>query len=494
MNRRKKDIRLNILSINSSLRDVLIALDRGVYGIIFIADEKERIVGIFTDGDVRRSLLSGAAIDTPVKDQMRTDFVYAQEGEPEEAYIKMLNRDIRHLPILSRNKKLVDFFSVAELWRLPVMEPTLGGNELKYLADCITSNWISSQGNYISRFENALSNYHGVPYALATSSGTTALHLALIAVGIGPGDEVIIPDLTFAATANTVIHAGAKPVMVDVKKDYWNIDPEKIEAALSERTKAIIPVHLYGHACDMDPIMDIAGKNSLCVIEDCAEALGARYKGKVVGSIGDLACFSFFSNKVITTGEGGMVITKSKNYRDVMEKWRDHGMSKNKRYWHDVPGFNYRMTNLQAAVGLAQMEQVDKFLENRRKISAWYRDGLSSTTDELTLPVQKKWADNIFWLYTILVNDQKIGFSRDDFMKALEREGIETRPMFYPLHLQTPYKCSGDFPVAEEISRKGVSLPTKNSMDEESVAEVCKAINKIIKNQQMMNSLKCFSS
>jgi perosamine synthetase len=493
MNRRKKDIRFNILSINSSLRDVLKALDRGVYGIIFIADEKERIVGIFTDGDVRRSLLAGASIDTPAKDQMRTDFVYARDGKSDEHYIRMLNKDIRHLPILDINHRLVDFFSVAELWRLPVMEPTLGGNELKYLADCITSNWISSQGNYVRKFENELASYHDVPYALATSSGTTALHLALIAAGVGPGDEVIIPDLTFAATANTVIHTGAKPVMVDVMQEYWNIDPDKIEEAISERTKAIVPVHLYGHPCDMDPIMDIAGRYSLCVIEDCAEALGARYKGKLVGSFGELACFSFYSNKVITTGEGGMVITGHRNYRDIMEKWRDHGMSKSKRYWHDVPGFNYRMTNLQAAVGLAQMEQVDKFLENRQKISAWYQKGLSSSAEELTLPVQMHWANNIYWLYTILVNEEKMGLSRDDFMKALEREGIETRPMFYPLHLQSPYNCCGSFPVTEEVSRKGVSLPTKNAMQKESVSDVCRAINKIIKNQQMMNHLEYFS-
>ncbi|MCB2141095.1 DegT/DnrJ/EryC1/StrS family aminotransferase [bacterium] len=375
------------------------------------------------------------------------------------------------------------------MWRLPVMEPSLGGNELKYVSECITSNWISSQGSYVKTFEKEFAEFIGIDYALTTTSGTTALHLALTALGVGPGDEVIVPDLTFAASANVVIHAGAIPVFVDVSPEHWTMDPAIIESAVTAKTKAIMPVHLYGHPCDMDPIMEISRKYNLYVVEDCAEALGARYNGQAMGTLGDVGCFSFFSNKVITTGEGGMVVTRDPDLHKRMLVFRDHGMSKTKRYWHEVAGFNYRMTNLQAAVGLAQLEQIGAFLDKRREISVNYNAQLEGIPG-LTLPPEKPWAKNIYWLYSILVDEVESGISRDELIQGLACEGIETRPFFFPLHHQPPYRStSAVFPIAEKLAAHGISLPSSNNLSPDEINRVCENIKKLIKHHKIVNEI-----
>jgi perosamine synthetase len=485
-----KDISLNILPANARLKDVLMALNRGVFGVVFISDEANRIIGLFTDGDVRRAMLSGAELETPLLNHMKKDFVFGSVKKGREENIKRLNEKVRHLPILDEQGRLVDFLSWAEMWRLPVMEPSLGGNELKYVSDCITSNWISSQGSYVKAFEKDFASFLEIDHALSTTSGTTALHLALIASGVGPGDEVIVPNLTFAASANVVIHAGATPVFVDVSPEHWTIDPHLIESKITPKTKAIIPVHLYGHPCDMDPVMDISRKHKLNVIEDCAEALGARYDGRMIGTMGDVGCFSFFSNKVITTGEGGMVTCRNKSLYDKMMVFRDHGMSKTKRYWHDVAGYNYRMTNLQAAVGLAQLEQIGLFLKKRRDIASAYNGHLKALPG-ITLPPEKPWAKNIFWLYSILIDEMETGISRDDLIMGLAREGIETRPFFHPLHKQPPYRStSNSFPVSEKLAAQGISLPSSNSLSVDEIDRVSSTIRKLIKHHITINKIQ----
>lgn len=485
---KKKNIRNNILPLDSSLRDVLNTLNKGVFGVVFIADQEGCIKGIFTDGDARRSILDGADLSAKVQNHMKKDFIFAYEDEPRENRIRKLTEKVRHLPVLNARGQLVDFLSWAEMWRLPIMEPTLGGNELKYVTDCITSSWISSQGSYVTAFEKEFAAYHDMNFALTTSSGTTALHLALVALGIGPGDEVIVPNLTFGASANTVVHTGAKPVFVDVDEQYWNLDPGKIEAAITPATKAIMPVHLYGHPCDMDPVMDIAENHGLKVVEDCAEALGARYRGSRVGTFGHVSCFSFFSNKVITTGEGGMVMTDDVDLWEKMMLWRDHGMLKKRRYWHEVPGFNYRMTNLQAAVGLAQLEQIDTFLENRRLMARTYTSCLKDVRG-ISLPPNMEWAENIYWLYSILVDEEILGVSRDTLRNELEKEGIETRLFFYPIHLQPPYRGkTADFPVADKVSKRGLCLPSSNGLSEDEIKNVCAAIRKIVEHYNVIET------
>jgi len=366
---------------------------------------------------------------------------------------------------------------------IPVCEPTLRGRELEYLTNCIKTNWISSKGNYVVEFEKEFSRFCNANYGIATSSGTTALHLALVALGIGKNDEVIVPTLTMIATTNPVIFAGATPVFVDSEPNTWNIDVSAIEEKITDRTKAILPVHIYGHPVDMDPLLKIAKKHNLFVIEDAAEAHGAEYKGKIVGCLGDIGCFSFYTNKIITTGEGGMAITNSNETADRLNLLRDLAHSKEKRYLHYEIGFNYRMTNLQAAIGLAQMEKIDEYVSARRNHAKLYNSILRDV-EGITLPPETGWAKNIYWLYSILIEDA-FGIGRDELIAKLAEEGIETRPFFIPMHKQPVFQkmglISGDFPIADELCAKGICLPSSSSLEEKQIKYVCNAIKEIQK-------------
>jgi len=360
---------------------------------------------------------------------------------------------------------------------IPVAEPSLGEEELSNVIEAVKSGWISSKGKFIEEFEQNFAEYCDRKYGVATSNGTVALHLALKALGITKGDEVIVPDLTFVAVANTVTYCNAKPVFVDSHPEYWCMNPEKIAEKITQRTKAIIPVHLYGHPCDMDAILGIAENHNLYIIEDAAEAHGAEYKGKKVGCFGDISCFSFYGNKIITTGEGGMCLTNNENLAEKMKILRDHGMNPNRRYWYDEIGFNYRMTNLQAAVGVAQLKKLDEFVDKKREIAKWYEEGLKELEEKelITLHPETSWAKCVYWMYSILVEDT-FGMGRDDLIKRLEMEGIETRPFFYPMHLLSVYKNNERFPFAEEISIKGLNLPSGMNMSGEKIAEVANNI------------------
>jgi len=367
---------------------------------------------------------------------------------------------------------------------IPVAEPLFEGNELKYLSDCIETGWISSVGRYVKRFENEFARYIGCKYGVAVHTGTAALHLALAVVGIGPGDEVIIPTLTFAATANAVIYNGAKPILVDVEEDTWNLDPDLIEKKISERTKAIIPVHLYGHPCDMDRIIRIAEKYEIPVIEDAAEAHGAEYKGNKIGSMGSIGCFSFFGNKIITTGEGGICVCNDSTMVERIEKLRDHGMAKDRKYWHDEIGYNYRMTNLQAAVGTAQLEKINTFVDRKREIAQLYNSCLSEVSG-LVLPIEKQWAKNVYWLYTILLKKDVFPLSRDDLVSSFREKGIETRPVFHPLHEMPPYRQKEAFPIAEKISAAGISLPSSVNLKDGDIRYICETMKRLLMHDRM---------
>lgn len=478
-----KDIKTNVLQETASLREVMERLNAGVFGIVFIVDSIQVVKGVLTDGDVRRAILSGATVDSLAADHMNQKFVHASVSAPHAEKVAMLNERVRHVPLLDDMGRLVDFLSWAEMIRLPLMEPSLGGNELKYVSDCISTGWISSQGEYVRRFEKQFSGFlEDSSHCLAVSSGTAALHLALKAIDVGPGDEVIVPDLTFAATANVVLHCGAKVICVDVDPITWTLDPTKVANLVTPNTKAIIPVHLYGHPCDMDPILELADKHNIYVIEDCAEAQGATYKGRQVGTLGDFGCFSFFSNKVITTGEGGMVSTANKDLAEKVKVLRDHGMKPGKRYWHDVAGFNFRMTNLQAAVGVAQMERVDKFLARRKEIGQRYISKLSQVNG-LTVPANVGWAETVYWIFSLLVDETVAGIQRDELSKKLSDLGIENRPFFYPMHVQPPYEQDGDFQVSKRMSTQGISLPSGNEISDKEIDRVCHAIQLIIDGQ-----------
>jgi len=366
------------------------------------------------------------------------------------------------------------------LGKIFIAEPKLNGKELEYVTNCIETNWISSKGSYVTEFEDKFSEYCGAKYGIATSSGTTALHLALAALGVKRGDEVIIPTFTMIATANAVRYTGAKPILVDSEPIMWNMDVSKIKARITERTKAIIPVHIYGHPVDMDPLMDLAEDHDLYVVEDAAEAHGAEYNGKRTGGIGHVGCFSFYANKIITTGEGGMVVTSDEDIDAKARLLVNHALEDEKRFWHRYVGFNYRMTNLQAAVGVAQLERIDAFVQTRRRNAKLFNSLLSSV-DGLTLPVEEKRVKNVYWLYSILV-EKSFGLTRDMLRQRLEAEGVETRNFFYPIHAQPVYaryyKNEG-FPVAEDISGKGINLPSGNTLTEENVEFIANLIKRL---------------
>ncbi len=362
---------------------------------------------------------------------------------------------------------------------IPVAAPALVGNEKKYVMDCLDSSWISSNGQYIERFESAFAEFCGVKHALSCSNGTVALHLALLALGIVPGDEVIVPTLTYVATANSVLYCGAKPVFIDSEPETWNLNPALLEECVSPRTKAIIVVHLYGHPVDMDAVMAVAHKHGLFVVEDAAEAHGAEYKGRRVGSIGNISTFSFYGNKIITTGEGGMVVTNDDALADRVRQLKGQGMDPERRYWFPMVGYNYRMTNIEAAIGLAQLEKVDWHISQRRRIAAQYMEYLKENS-EISFQIEKPWACNAYWMISVLLDEL---IPRDIVMKMLLEVGIETRPFFYPLHT-LPMYCElvrgTSFPVAEFLAAQGMNLPSSASLSEEDVAFVSEQVARIL--------------
>jgi perosamine synthetase len=338
---------------------------------------------------------------------------------------------------------------------IPIYRPDLSGNERRYVLSCLDSTWISSVGPFIERFELAFATATGAGHAVGVCNGTVALHLALHCLDIGPGDEVIVPSFTYISSVNTIRQTGAVPVFADSRAGDWLVDPADVERRITARTKAILAVHLYGAACDMDAICAIARRHGLKIVEDCAEALGTTIDGRHVGTFGDVGTFSFYGNKTITTGEGGMVIASDPALAARMRVTKGQGQSAARRYWHDMFGFNYRMTNIAAAIGLAQIERIDAVIERKRAIAAQYR----RLAAHLPLAFQVPSANVVSseWLVSLLL---PLGVDRDRLMEAMEEDGIETRPVFYCAHTMPVYAAGVFLPVAEQIATRGLSLPS----------------------------------
>jgi perosamine synthetase len=359
--------------------------------------------------------------------------------------------------------------------RIFLAEPALHGNEREYVLDCLDTNWISSIGKYIGAFEERFAEFCGVAHAVATNNGTTALHLALVAMGVGPGDEVLVPTLTYIATANAVRYCGATPVLVDSCDSTLAIDPALIEQAITPRTKGIIPVHLYGHPADMTAINEIADRRRLWTLEDAAEAHGAEVAGRRVGALGTCATFSFFGNKIVTTGEGGMVTTNDDDLAVRLRLFRGQGMDPQRRYWFPVIGYNYRITNIQAAIGLAQMETIDTAIARRDKLAAAYQQALDPLLDRVEALPEMPWARRVFWMYNVFLREGDAA-RRDRVMARLDELGIETRPVFYPMHQLPPYQTSSGFPIADSRAARGITLPMHQGLDEGDVARIAESL------------------
>jgi len=346
------------------------------------------------------------------------------------------------------------------------------------VTDAIKSGWVSSLGKYIDIFEERFAQYCNTKYAVATSNGTTALHLTLVSLGVTVDDEVIIPDLTFVATASAVKYIGAKVVTVDIDKDTLCISPDAIIKAITSKTKVIIPVHLYGHPADMEEINKIAKEYGLFVIEDAAEAHGAEVNGKKVGGLSDAGVFSFYGNKIITSGEGGMITTNDEELYKKMQYLRDHAMSKEKRYWHTEVGFNYRMTNLQAALGVAQFERIDELLDRKKNIFEWYQEGLKDIKG-IRLNRQEFWAKNVYWMVCLEIDGYQES-QRDEFIQKLKAKNIDSRPYFYPVSDMPMYE-GVNTPITHKVSQRGLNLPSYFDLTKEQVEYICKEIKKEIK-------------
>ncbi len=358
--------------------------------------------------------------------------------------------------------------------RLPVASPDVGPLEERYVNEALRSGWISSIGAFVDRFEKDFARFCEVDHAVSVANGTDALFIALRGLGVGPGDEVIVPTLTFAAVAAVVVHNGAEPVFVDVDPEHWNMDPAAVERALSPRTKAIVAVHSYGHPADVDALAEIARARGLYLVEDAAEAHGARCRGRRVGSIGDVGCFSFYGNKVMTTGEGGMITTRNADLARRMRFLKDHAMDPARRYYHTEAGFNCRMTNLQAALGCAQLERIDELLAARRRVMDGYRRGLGGVAG-LQLNPGAHWAEPVVWM--VCAAGAALAGRRDDVCTRLREAGIDTRPFFVPNHELPPYRGrrvvaadgSAGAPVAIALGASGINLPSGYGLDDADV-------------------------
>lgn len=357
---------------------------------------------------------------------------------------------------------------------IPVAEPSLGEREVELVTDAIRSGWVSSIGAYVTQFEDELAARCGVAHAVATSNGTTALHLALAVAGIGPDDEVIVPALTFVATAAAVRYVGATPVLAESDAAHWCVDPEDVARRITTRARGIVAVDLYGHPADMDALAGLAAEHDLVLVEDAAEALGALYHGRSAGGLGTLGVLSFYGNKLITTGEGGAVLTDDSTLAERARLLRDHAMDRQRRYWHDELGFNYRITNLQAALGVAQLERLDAFLERKRAVAAAYRAGLEDVPG-VAVQDEADWASSSWWMTTLRV-DGSHGVDRDELATRLRADGVDTRPVFVPLHLLPPYRQQGALPIAEAVGREGLSLPSSTSLSDSELEHVIAAV------------------
>jgi perosamine synthetase len=364
--------------------------------------------------------------------------------------------------------------------RIPMAAPVLGEEEMQNVLEAMRSGWISSLGSYIGEFERAFAAVCGAAHGVAVANGTVALHLALAAAGIGPGDEVLLPSLTFVATASAVTYCGARPVFVDSSPDTWQLDPLDLERKVTPRTRAIIPVHVYGHPCDMDPILDTAARRGITVVEDAAEAHGALYRGRPVGALGAAGCFSFYGNKIITTGEGGMCVTNSDALAERLRLLRDHGMDPKRPYWHEVVGFNYRMTNLQAAVGVAQVKRLAGFIEKKREIAGWYAEALAplARAGTLRLHSEAAWARSVFWMYSVVLEDTAA--TVDEIRGRLAELGVDSRPFFHPAHTLPPYATGERLPVAERLAARGINLPSGTALDRSQVERVAAALSEAL--------------
>ncbi len=443
-------------------------LDNGL-GTCLVIEQEDRFVGRITLDDIGKAVLGGALLN-PGLDQHLDIFAHRLPNDP--------SNDSQVLqPVLDAGGRLVGITIDRASQHVQVARPDMTHDEFRSVLDAFLSSWISSKGPYVGKFEQEFAAFIGAQHGIAVSNGTVALHLALIGQNVGPGDEVIVPDLTFAATINAVLYCGATPVIVDVDRDTWSMSLTAVEQACTPRTKAIIPVHLYGRPAEIGPIADFARRRGIAVVEDCAEAHGARYAGRPVGQFGDVNCFSFYANKIVTTGEGGMCLTNSPELADQLRVLRDHGITPNRSYWHERVGFNYRITNLQAAIGHSQLWRIDETLARNKRLAEHYHDELKAIPGVRLPPPMDPIYEPVVWLACVQVPAAK----RDAILSAAVEARIEMRPFFHSLSSLPPYeKYARPCPNSAELSATGINLPTSRSVDQQVVHRIVRVFRDVL--------------
>jgi perosamine synthetase len=424
-------------------------------GVCLVLDDRERLVGRVDLEDLRRALRDGLLLGDSRVAALLANRLAISSGKPRPGLDPVA-------PLLDDEGHVIDVSIDRSQQFIPITCPDLSHHEFRLLLDAFLSTWISSVGDYVLQFQEQFASMMGRRHGIAVSSGTAALSLALVALGVGPGDEVMVPDLTFAATINAVLHCGATPVIVDIDPLNWGLSLDAAAQALTPRCKAILPVHLYGRPADIGPLADFAREHGLYLVEDCAEAPGARYAGRPVGQFGEIGCFSFFANKLITTGEGGICITDSDELAGRLRELRDHGMVPGRRYWHERIGYNYRMTNLQAAIGVAQLGRFDELFQRNQRLEQLYREALTDLPGVIFPGPLPNHIEPAVWLVSLQMPADK----RERLLEAALRSRIEVRRFFYPLSEMPPYRQYGqDCPVSRALSQTGINLPTSVAVD-----------------------------
>jgi len=483
---KKKKAILNELIIPESY-NILKAtkiIDLNGQGLGFVCKNK-KILGIVTDGDIRRFIYKSKSKKIRgqnIKKAMRKNYNYAYTNDSFDKIFSLLNETIKVIPIIDHKKNLVDFASSDKISNIPIYEPFLDFKEKEYVKKCMDTGWISSRGEFIRKFENKFEKVIKCKNSLSVNSGTSAITLSLLSIGMNPGDEVIVPNFTFMAPWNAVILLGGKPVPVDVELETMNIDAAKIEKKITKKTKAIIVVHLYGCPANLKEILKLTKKYKLFLIEDCAEAIGSYYKNKHVGLFGDVGTFSFYGNKTISTGEGGMVIFKNKQIFNKAKLIKNHGMDDKKRYFHSYLGSNFRMTNIQAAIGLAQLEKFKTILSKKKKLIDLYVATLKNC-EPITYIKSKKNSINSYWLFNILVKKES-KIKRDRIINLLRKDGIDVRRGFFAANQQPLFKKyfnkKEKFPNSLYLSENLISLPSFPHLPKKTAESITKRLKEII--------------
>lgn len=481
-----KKIESTSLHEENTIRDAMECINKSGLRIVLVVNKDKKLLGVATDGDIRRALVSGKDFNTPIKEIIITNPITARDGTPATKLLEMMfEKSAYEIPIVDSKGRLLDIVLFPELKSIPLSNPDITHREISLINQVLSTPYLSI-GPKIKEFEERIASYTGTKYTIGVNSGTSGLHLCIRGLGIGDGDEVITTPFSFIASANCVLFERAKPVFVDIDEDTLCIDVNKITEKITKRTKAILPVHIFGHACEMDKIIEIAREYNLAVIEDVCEAIGTEYKGRKVGSFGDCGVFAFYPNKQITTAEGGMIVTDNEEIAKLCRSMRNQGRDEGEGWLvHKRLGYNYRMSELSAALGAAQMERIDEILEKRENVADLYNKRLSKI-EGVRIPHIAQSVKMSWFVYIIRLDNKRFSRKdRDEIMEELNRNGINCRDYFPPIHLEPFYAETfgykqGSFPVTEMVSNLTIALPFYNNLTEEEVNYICNTLRNII--------------